>query len=273
MILPLEDGCGDILSKAQKGLGISTETLAERTGVSESMIRSMRKGDYDSEAAARLAAALQLKPQALQAIAEGRWRPEEPAELTGFAHFSTPFHDWQVNAFLVWDEATRAAVAFDTGTDASPMVETLERKGLKLQALFLTHAHRDHVAGIPALRAKREFPIYLSASEPGGPRGGTRIGAGETKRFGGLSIEGFETPGHTEGGMSFRVGGLGRGIAIVGDALFAGSMGGTSIEAYERGIDSLQRILELPEQTRLAPGHGPLTTVAEELRMNCFYRG
>lgn len=272
MILPVEDDYSDILSKAQKGQGISTEALAERCGVSEGAIRAARRGEYEEATAKALAKELGLQPDALRKIAQGKWRPAEVGPMEGVAMACSPFYDWQVNAFLVWERDSRRAIAFDTGTDAQPLLEALQRRGLDLEAVILTHAHRDHVEGLEGLLAPwGEAKVFLGAKEPSIGRAVTPIEEGFRYELGSLAVEGFDTPGHTAGGMSFLVKGLPRRLAIVGDALFAGSMGGAKV-SYEQGLESLERLLALPEDTVLAPGHGPLTTVAEEREMNCFAR-
>lgn len=270
MILPVEDGFSDILSKAQKGQGISTEALAQRSGVGESLIRAVRKGEFDEGSVAALAKALGLKVDAVVKIGKGEWRPSEVGEIEGFAMVCSPFYDWQVNAFVVWDEASRKAVAFDAGTDAAPMIRLLKEKGLELDAVILTHGHRDHYEGIGGL--KTVWPaarVFLSDKDKEVPHETEAMAEGFRYEFGSLAVEAFATPGHTEGGMTLRVEGLERAIAVVGDALFAGSMGGANV-SYEAGLESVRRILALDEETVLACGHGPLTTVAEERAMNCF---
>lgn len=268
----LEDGIGDILSKAQKGLGWNTETLAERTGLDESAIRNVRRGEYDAAAVAALGKAFGLNVEALLAIGEGRWQPEELGEFEGFLRVQTPFHEWSVNSFLVWDPQTRRAIAFDTGTSETAMVDALKERGLSLAAVFLTHEHWDHIDALPALLAGGEVPVFISARESSVPEGVQRIEEGFEYRCDSLTVTVIETPGHTAGGMTLCVSGLERPVALVGDALFAGSTGGPN-DSYAAALASVKRILELDEQTVLGTGHGPVTTVGEERQMNCFYTG
>lgn len=271
MKLALEDGFNDILSKAQKGQGVSTEVLSQRSSLDEATIRGLRRGEFAPESVAKAADALGLRAEPLMAIARGDWLPEQPQPMDGFRQFSTPFHEWQVNAFLVWNRETRRAVAFDTGTDAAPMIEFLRQERLSLEALLLTHTHWDHVEGVSALREAFSPRIIVNALEGSDVAGAEGIREGFNARLAGFEIEAMETPGHTEGGTTYLVGGLSQPLAVVGDALFAGSMGAANV-SYEEALKGLNRILELPEQTVLAPGHGPVTTVAEERRMNCFWR-
>lgn len=270
MILPVEDEFSDVLSKAQKGQGVSTESLAECAGVSENAIRAARRGEFDETVVAALGKELGLNVPALLTLGRGDWRPCEVSEIEGFAMVCSPFYDWQVNAFAVWDLPTRRAVVFDTGTTAEPLVALLEGKGLVLEAVILTHAHWDHYDGAADLKKRWPDARVLLGAKDGTISVPTEaIREGFSLDLGALTISGFDSPGHTAGGMTFEVSGLGRRLAIVGDALFAGSMGGANV-SYSGGITSLKRILELDATTVLAPGHGPLTTVAEEREMNCF---
>lgn len=270
MNLPVEDEVSDILSKAQKGQGISTDTLAARAGISESQVRGARRGDADSTVIASIARVLGLKESAVLKLAEGKWQPKPVAPLNGFEMVCSPFYDWKVNAFLVWDLKTKRAVAFDTGTKAAPLLSLAESKGLVIEAVILTHGHWDHCDALSEIKAKfPDLTAYLSAKETQYSVDAESIEEGFSYELGELKIEGFDTPGHTAGGMSFLIKGLQKEIAIAGDALFAGSMGGAN-DSYEAGLASMKRLLELDAETVLAPGHGPLTTVAEEREMNCF---
>lgn len=272
MILPVEDEFNDVLSKAQKGLGISTEVLAQKAGVSENEVRSARRGDFDEAVVAALGGALGLNVPALLKLRPGVWRPEAVEEIEGFAMVCSPFHKWRVNAFLAWDQTSGRAVAFDTGSTASPLIALLEEKGLELDAVILTHAHWDHFDGTPALLEKwPQARVFMGAKERdiGVPL--AKIVEGFQFDLGELKVSGFDTPGHTVGGMSFRIDGLEQKLAVVGDALFAGSMGGANV-SYSDMLAAMQRVLSLDPDTVLAPGHGPLTTVAEERVANCFAR-
>lgn len=269
--MDLEDDFNDIISKAQKGLGISTEELAEKTGVSEGVIRGLRRGELNERALDLVAGELGLKVEALQGISKGEWKPEEVGEIVGFEAISTPFYDWQVNSFLLWDAESKKAICFDTGTTADPILAFLKEKGLSLEALILTHTHRDHTEGLAAMRKELgDFKVLADEKEEVIPQGATLIGEGWTRAFGGCSIRGFETTGHTRGGLSFVIEGLSKPIVVVGDALFAGSMGGPN-GPYADSLRAVERILELDEETVVAPGHGCMSTVGEERRMNPFF--
>src|ERR1044072_6862030 len=117
MPIPLEDTVSDIVGKAQRGLGISDGQLAERSGVSLEKIRGLREGDFDEEAITRAAPVLKLDPASLRKLATGNWSPEAIGEIDGLAMFNTTYGDMTVNAYLIWDPATREAVAFDTAAE------------------------------------------------------------------------------------------------------------------------------------------------------------
>lgn len=273
MVFHLEDEFSDVLSKAQKGLDLSTEDLARHSGLSEGAIRSARRGEFTESVVRALGRELGLNESALVELARGKWRPAAVPEMDGFLMIRSPFHDWEVNSFLVWDVTSKRAMAFDTGSTAEGMVEQLEVKGLTLDAVVLTHAHWDHFEGVPALKKRwPEARVFLGAKDSPVSFASEPVLEGFAYELGALRIRGFDTPGHTPGGMSFEVTGLPKPFAFVGDALFAASMGGART-SYRDALNSLERILSLPEDTVLAPGHGPLTTVAEERRHNCFAAG
>src|SRR5690606_30388889 len=106
----------------------------------------------DESALAKVATALSLSPRALAMSASRVWSPR-PVTLEGLEMFNLPYRDMRVNAFLVWDPATKAAAYFDTATDAAPLVAKARALEVKVEALFLTHTHNDHVAALEALRS------------------------------------------------------------------------------------------------------------------------
>jgi hydroxyacylglutathione hydrolase len=267
MNIPLEDNVNDIIGKAQRGLGISDSQLAERAGVSGDQVRAARSGNFDNETIDRIAPVLKLSSAGLAKLASGKW--EDVEEIDGLAQFNTTYGDMTVNAYLVWDSATREAVAFDTGADCSGMLQRIEREGLKVKLILLTHAHPDHVADLGRLRKATGAPVYISELEP--EEGAELIAEGKRFEVSSLKIEARLTSGHSPGGITYIITGLGRPIAIVGDSLFAGSMGGGNISYQDALRNNRDKILTLPEETIVCPGHGPLTTVGKEKRENPFF--
>ncbi len=269
MSIPLEDNVSDIIGKAQRGLGISDSQLAERSGVSAEKVRKLREGDFDDDAVERVAPILQLNAAALRKLAGGSWNPETIGELEGLAQFNTTYGDMTVNAYLAWDPASREAVAFDTGADCGGMLERIEREKLSVKLILLTHAHPDHVADLRRLRKATDAPVYISKLEEA--EGAEEVEEGRRFRAGSLEIEARLTSGHSPGGITFVVTGLSRPVAIVGDSLFAGSMGGGNVSYDDALRNNREKILTLPDETIVCPGHGPLTTVGKEKQDNPFF--
>jgi glyoxylase-like metal-dependent hydrolase (beta-lactamase superfamily II) len=269
MSIPLEDNVSDIIGKAQRGLGVSDSQLAERSGVSAEKIRKLRDGDFDDDAVEHAAPVLKLDAAALRKLAAGKWNPEAMGEIEGLAQFNTNYHDMTVNAYLVWDPATREAVAFDTGADCGRMLQRIEKENLSVKLILLTHAHPDHVADLRRLRKAAGAPVYISELEA--EEGTEAIAEGKRFRTGSLEIEARLTSGHSPGGMTYVVTGLSRPVAIVGDSLFAGSMGGGNVSYDDALRNNREKILTLPDETIICPGHGPLTTVGKEKRDNPFF--
>ena len=268
---PLEDNAGDIIGKAQRGLGISDSELATKTGVSAEIIRKLRDGDFDESVLAGVAPVLGLDGRALVEIAQSKWRPEKTESLDGLAQFTTDYNGMAVNAYLVWDPTTSAAAAFDTGADSKEMVRSAKRHKLDVQLILLTHAHPDHVADLPALREETGGDVFTPQREP--VPGAEPVDEGKKFRLGNLRIDTRLTWGHSPGGMTYVVTGLARPIAIVGDSLFAGSMGGGNVSYRDALQNNLEKILTLPDETIICPGHGPMTTVGEEKEHNPFFAG
>ncbi len=269
MKIPLEDTYADILSKARRGRGIDLETLAAGAGLSNGAANGVLGGAYDETGARSMAGVLGLCPERLARIARSEYQPEEIVLLDGFSQFNTPFDDMTVNSYLVWDPATRKAAAFDTGSDCTGMLAAIAEHQLSVEAILLTHSHGDHVLELDRLKEKTGAPAWIGEKEP--LEGAESFAAGKTFQIGGLRVETRSTWGHSAGGVTYVVGGLSRTIAVVGDAIFAGSMGGGAV-SYEAALTTnRENILTLPDETVICPGHGPLTTVGEQKRVNPFF--
>ncbi len=266
---PLEDGAWDILSKAQRGLKLDDASLSARSGVSVSRIHAARaSGDIDAETLVPLAAALGLNTSAILAIAEGRYTPAAVSVIEGLKAFNTPFDDMTVNSYLVWDPETLDAGIFDTGSDGQEMLDFASVRGLSVRAIFLTHTHTDHIFDLDRILEKTRAPAWVGGREP--LVGAESFDAGREFRIGRLQVETCLTWGHSKGGITYVVKGLSQPLAIVGDAVFAGSMGGGMV-SYEDALRSNRsEILTLPDETIICPGHGPMTTVGEQKAANPF---
>ena len=268
MPLPLEDTFADIVGKAMRGLHFTDAQLAEVAGVTAAAVHALRGGAWDETTARAVAPMLGLKTDALCALGHRAYTPA-PVALDGLAQFNTPFDDLTVNSYLAWDAASGEAVAFDTGTDCSDLLALLAEKKLRLKLILLTHAHGDHIFDLDRLREKTRAPAFIGDREP--LDGAEAFASGRSWAVGALRIVSRLTWGHSPGGITYVVAGLARTVAIVGDAIFAGSMGGGAVSYLAALRTNREHILSLPAKTILGPGHGPMTTVAEQQGFNPFF--
>lgn len=268
-VIPLEDNFDDVINKSQRGLKISDEDLARRAEVSESDLAAVKSGQVIDAVIRRVARHLRLNPNALEALAHKKWYPEVPVFPRGFAAFNTTYGDMTVNSYLVWDSKTRQAAAFDTGASVTGMLDVISVDRLRLEYIFVTHTHEDHVADLNRLAdAAPGAGIWSHANEPiDHPRAKT-FEEGVHFHVGELSIKTLLTSGHSPGQTTFFVRGLSWPMAIVGDSLFASSIGGSPTNFLDQVQNDREKIFRLPRDTVLAPGHGPLTTLAQEKRHN-----
>ena len=124
MAIPLEDSFSDIVGKAMRGLKFTDAHVAEVAGVTPDAIHRLRDGEWDETVARKIAPILGLKAEALADLGNRAWTPS-PVSIEGLAQFNTAFEDMTVNAYLVWNPASKEAVAFDTGSDVSGQLELI----------------------------------------------------------------------------------------------------------------------------------------------------
>ena len=129
-MLALEDFHEDILGKAMRGLGIGKNEMSHRLGVEKSEIEAVLNGRMDEALIKFMAVELQLDSQKLIRSAKKLWHPA-PLEVLGLKHISTDYGDMVVNAYVLWDENTKNAWIFDTGTDAEPIMNFIGKKSLR----------------------------------------------------------------------------------------------------------------------------------------------
>ena len=271
----LEDHPGDIIRKARAMNNVSNGAAANAAEISESELSALEENGKLSDKInfGALGKILGLNPQKLEGIANG-WLPS-PKDLSIWREvrvFTTAGDGLTVNCYLVWDEVTREAALFDTGLDAKPILDCIVTKQLQLKHIFITHSHWDHVEALPKIR--EAWPkVRIHSSSKNAPVD-QRNKTAEIVHLGGLRVTHRETPGHAEDGVTYMVGNWQEDaplIAIVGDAIFAGSMGNGN-GAWDLAKQKVrEQILSLPAETLLCPGHGPLTTVAEEKAHNPFF--
>lgn len=267
--IPMEDNFEDVLGKALRGTGLSDPILEFLTGVPEATIIKLKEGDFDEAALRKVAAPLGLDSTTLVERAKGEWEPEA-VHLDGLLQFNTPFEDLTVNYYLVWDPISKEAALFDTGTDASEGLQQVDERGLNLTHMFLSHSHLDHIVDRDrVIQHSPNIKTYVNAFEA--VEDAIRFVPGQTFQLGKLSIETRLTKGHSPGGTTYVVSGLERPLAIVGDALFAQSMGGGMISHNDALATNRSEIFTLPDETIVCPGHGPNTSVGEEKAHNPFF--
>jgi glyoxylase-like metal-dependent hydrolase (beta-lactamase superfamily II) len=271
----LEDHVGDVIRKARamtnvpadaaaKAAGLSAEQLAELEGSG----KSARKPDFHS-----LASLLALNGSKLEALANG-WLPTPTDNGTWreFRQITTTRAGNTVHCYLVWDEVTREAALFDTGFEAEPVLKVVEAETLDLRHLFITHSHHDHIDGLPAIRER--YPTIRIHTDTKGAPPQHRNRRNDCVHLGSLRVSNRETPGHAEDGVTYLIGNWpddAAHMAVVGDALFAGSMGGAKEHGELAKAKVRDQILSLPPASLICPGHGPLTTVAQERASNPFF--
>jgi hydroxyacylglutathione hydrolase len=268
-MIELEDNFEDIVGKAQRGLEISDSELAKESGANAEPIRKARDGQFDETTLRAIAPVLRLDADALVNLAQGKYRPAPLKNFDGLAQLTTSYGGMLVNAYLVWDPGTKHAVAFDTGADCNGMLKLATKENLSIRMILLTHAHPDHVADLPRLQEEAAADVWAPARES--VPGAEKIEEGKHFQLGKVDIEARLTWGHSPGGMTFVVNGLARPVAIVGDSMFAGSMGGGSVSYKDAVQNNLEKILTLPDETIICPGHGPMTSVGEEKAHNPFF--
>lgn len=196
---------------------------------------------------------------------------------------------FQENCYLVADEMTREAVLIDPGDEASVLIRAVEESGYALTAIWITHAHVDHVGAIAPVKRRYDVPVHMHPLDrplyeravEQGVRFGVQIDAlpeperelseGGAVTVGGLTFTVLHVPGHAPGHVAFQ----GHGVVFGGDCLFAGSVGRTDLPLCDpRALArSLERFAALPPETIVYPGHGPATTIGQENATNPFLTG
>ncbi len=194
---------------------------------------------------------------------------------------------FQSNCYLLGPSESGGVIVIDPGDEGVRIGSAIEETGGAPAAILLTHAHLDHIGAVAHLRRELGMPVYLHpadlplygrAAEQGAafgiavdppPPPDRELSNGQTLDVGGFSFEVRHTPGHSPGGVTLVT----DGMAFVGDCVFAGSIGRTDLPGGDTDtlLDAiLTRILSLPGQTTLWPGHGPETTAATEAAGNPF---
>lgn len=194
---------------------------------------------------------------------------------------------FQENTYILWDEAGKEAYIVDPGGENERILAFIDKNELAVKAIINTHGHVDHIAGVNELKEKLGAPFnvhsgeipVIEASERSANFFGIHFGPtpkvdgileeGEILKLGATEIKVLHTPGHSPGGICF----LADADVIVGDTLFALSIGRTDLPggSYDQIMNSIKtKLLTLEDSVRVFPGHGPVTTIGHERRMNPF---
>jgi glyoxylase-like metal-dependent hydrolase (beta-lactamase superfamily II) len=203
---------------------------------------------------------------------------------------SLPNGQFAENCYLVADRRTREAVIIDPGEEPGMFLAELDTRAWSLGAIWLTHAHIDHIIGVGAVQTATGAPIYLhpldralydALPQYGGwvglqlespPAPDQELRPGQVLKVGGFEFTVRSTPGHSPGSVSF----VGNGMVFSGDVLFNGSVGRTDLPGGDAGtlMASIQsQLLSLPDSTVVHSGHGPDTTIGVERLTNPFLTG
>lgn len=206
-------------------------------------------------------------------------------------HEILPVGPLQCNCSVIGDETTHEAMVIDPGDDIGDILALIQKHNLQVKQIVITHAHIDHVGGAMKLRAATGAPILLNHNDytllkmldlqaawigmesPGKVEVDHSLGESDKVEAGALLANVMHTPGHTEGSICLYF--PAQKKLIAGDTLFAGSIGRTDLPggSFDKIISSLQeKLLGLPDETIVVPGHGPLTTIGAERDSNPFLR-
>jgi glyoxylase-like metal-dependent hydrolase (beta-lactamase superfamily II) len=204
-------------------------------------------------------------------------------------HAILPVGPLQCNCSIVGDEASREAIVIDPGDEIESILTIVRKHNLTVTQIVVTHAHIDHVGGAMKLKAATGAPILLNENDtallkmldvqaawlgmrsPGEVSIDRSLREGDSVTAGSHQAQVIHTPGHTEGSICLLF--APEKLLIAGDTLFAGSIGRTDLPGgnYNKIIDSLHsKLLALPDETLVIPGHGPTTTIGEERESNPF---
>ena len=207
-------------------------------------------------------------------------------------HEILPVGMLQCNCSVFGDEQTREALVIDPGDNVPEIVAILERHGLKLKMIVITHAHIDHIGGAQKLKAATGAPVlmnsndselyahidvqamWLGMDDPEVVEIDSSMADGDTLRVGSVEFSVLHTPGHTRGSVSLWI--PAEKKVAAGDTLFRDSIGRTDLpggDSRQILVSIREKLLPLPEDSIVIPGHGEATTIGREKELNYFLQG
>ena len=245
----IEDDFNDVLNKAIIGTGTSKQQLCSELDRLELCL----DGNMDESLVLQIAPKLNLTPEKL--LKHPSYYPNTP--IPASCHlFVSPFGYIGVNSYVI--ETQSHLLIFDTGTDATACTEFIKNHPDKQALLFITHEHADHIACLDALKPLTGDPLILDLNSQ--------------HQYDNITLTVIDVAGHLSPAQAFYITGLDSPLCMVGDAIFAGSIGKCQPQNYQTALSNIRNnLLTLPGETILFPGHGPLTTVALEKENNPFF--
>lgn len=262
--MPLEDEFVDVIGKARNGLELSFEDLSSSTNIDVSLLEDYESGSKkpSSEEVESIAKALNLNPKALINVLNNNYQPEpfdfdqDYDELKIHHIEGDAGGGYKVNAYVV--SSNSDCVIVDTGAVPDKIIGLIQEKNLNPKFILVTHGHADHIEGIDKLKDKFNIKSY-------GINQDENVVESQSIPFGDHEIFVSLTPGHSDDSVTYKFG----QFLFVGDLIFAGSLGGGRY-SYDKLLESANKVLSLPNNYFIFPGHGPVTSIKKEKENNCF---
>ncbi len=274
----LEDELGDVLEKAARHAGLGLDRVAAAADVELGRIQDALdyRSDLTVSELGRLADVLGLNEVGLCALAQDAYpRPEMGGLPFCLYPLRMPFGTGVANAYLVSAGCDETAVLFDTGASGAELLRVWPARIRRVAAVFVTHYEAEHIGGLDEVMARFGLAHFYGPPTGRWPRC-LGLGEGQVVEVAGVQVTAWHTPGHAAEHACYLVAASPRSarreLAVTGDLIFAGSLGG-GYYCCQRQLRHARRVLDqLPDDALIAPGHGPLSTAGNERRFNPFLR-